>query len=175
MFTSHTEYKEADEECLSALNDTINDTDWIKKYEYVYANIYSGCAIQPEGRPVIFLTQHDGIEYFNIDKFQLLYRRKKYPHEFKNYEEEILQLMEQYTNQITKEDVQKVNIKCIKAIGDQIPLTNWLEKYADLFNTCTIKPKDSIPLAMSFYEDSFFKGIDDFVCIYNQRNENISQ
>jgi hypothetical protein len=174
MFTSHNDYKEANEECLIALNDFIDDREWIKKYEYLFAYVYSGCAVQPEGLSVIFLTKHDGIEYYNIDKFQLQYRRKKYPHEFKNYEEEILRLIEQYNNQITKEDLEKANLKCVDAISDQIPLNNWLEKYADLFEICTIKPKDCIPLAMSFYEDSYFKEIEDFVIIYNQRKDNVN-
>lgn len=169
MFTTHQEYQQANLECFNALNDILPDIEWIEKYANLYVYIFSGCALQPEGRPALFLTNHEGIEYNNIGEFQQLFNKRKYPHEFYNCEDEILNLMDNFTSFITQQDFEEANLKCEIAIIDQLPNTKWLIKYADLYNMCTIKPKDSMPLAMSFFEDHFYKPIEDFVNLYNKR------
>jgi hypothetical protein len=156
---------------LNALNDILPDIEWIEKYANLYVYVFSGCALQPEGRPALFLTNHKGIEYNNIGEFQLLFCKRKHPDKFYDSEDEILKLMNDFTNYTTKQDFEDINLKCKKAILDQLLSTKWLVKYADLYDTCTIKPKDSIPFAMSFFEDEYYKPIEDFVNLYANRKQ----
>jgi len=55
--------------CLQALEDIIDDVSWLEKYHALYKR----CSVQPEGRPSITLSFHEGEFFEEIDKFVTKY------------------------------------------------------------------------------------------------------
>lgn len=68
---------ELNEACKLALLDNIKDQTWLDKYNALYKR----CSIQPQGRPSIGLSFHDGEYFKEIDEFSTRYAKLIEPEE----------------------------------------------------------------------------------------------